>query len=181
MDKKKLIIIGSIALVAVVILALVIFLNGGSKTKLDPITKEEDLTSLVEKVYEGTENPLKSLSTRTVDLKNDAEVKSVTGLVNGKDIEFAVVSEPMMSSQAYSFVLIKVKKGVSSDEIAKKVSEGVNPAKWMCVQAEKIYATSSGDVVALVMSSEEWGKPVYDSFKKLAGNTNKEYIKTTTE
>lgn len=84
----------------------------------------------------------------------------------------------MMSSQAYSLVLVKVKDGVDADKIAKSMSEQIDIRKWICVSAEKLYATSSGDVVCLVMSSEERAKPIYEKFKKLAGTIGEEYIKT---
>ncbi|MGN1301281.1 MAG: hypothetical protein ACI4U9_01980, partial [Clostridia bacterium] len=49
---------------------------------------------------------------------------------------------------------------------------------WICVSAEKLYATSSGDIVLLVMSSEDMAKPIYEKFKTLAGNVNEVYEKT---
>ena len=81
----------------------------------------------------------------------------------------------MISSQAYSFVVAKVKDGVDANSIAKEMLDKVNPIKWICVGAEKVYATSSGDVVCLVMASEEWAKPIYESFKSLAGTIGQEY------
>ena len=44
-------------------------------------------------------------------------------------------------------------------------------------QQKKVYATNSGDVVCLVMSNEEWAKPVYESFKSFAKTVGKEYTK----
>ena len=58
------------------------------------------------------------------------------------------------------------------------MSEQIDTRKWICVSAEKLYATNSGDVVCLVMSNEEWAKPVYDGFKELAGQVGEEYTKT---
>jgi hypothetical protein len=114
--------------------------------------------------------------------KTDADlVNSFTGLENGENLEYVVASEPMITSQAYSLVLVKVKDGVSADEVAKTMSENVNQRKWICVTAEKLYATSSGDIACLVMSNEEMAKPVYEKFKTLAGNVNEEYQKTAEE
>ena len=69
----------------------------------------------------------------------------------------------------------EVKDGVDANSIAKEMLDKVNPIKWICVGAEKVYATSSGDVVCLVMASEEWAKPIYESFKSLAGTIGQEY------
>ena len=44
-----------------------------------------------------------------VDIKNIDEVTSYTGLKTNNDIESIVVSVPMMTSQAYSVAVVKVK------------------------------------------------------------------------
>ena len=74
--------------------------------------------------------------------------------------------------------MAKVKAGVDANAIAKEMSEKVNTAKWICVLADKLYATSSGDIVFLVMSSEDMAKPIYEKFKTLAGNVNEVYEKS---
>lgn len=181
-NTTKIMILLIVAILVVVGVFLILkFVGNTSKTNLEPVEKAEDLSNLIDKVYEGKEDVLPRLNTTIVDVANVDNVKAVTGLENVDNFEYVVVSEPLMSSQAYSFVLAKVKKGVDSDNIAKEMSEKVDPRKWICVSAEKIYATSSGDVVCLVMASQEWGKPVYDSFKSLAGNINTEYEKTVEE
>ena len=116
-----------------------------------------------------------------LDITNNDSVKYITGLENGTNFEYVVVSEPLMSSQAYSLVLAKVKSGINADEIAKQMSENIDTRKWICVEAEKLYATSSGDIVFLVMSNEGIAKPIYERFKSLAGNINQVYEKTAEE
>lgn len=182
MKKGTKITIAVIAVIAIIaIIVAVVVMNQKTKTNLDPINSAEDLSALIEKVYEGQEEQLPSLMTQTVDVTDNDYVKMVTGLDNGDDFEYIAVSEPMMSSQAYSFVLAKVKEGVDADSVAKSMSEKIDPRKWLCVTAEKIYATSSGDVVCLVMASEDRAKPVYEKFKELAGNIGQEYEKTQEE
>ena len=85
---------------------------------------------------------------------------------------------PMMMAQPYSFVLAKVKDGVNVEEVAKKMNENIDERKWICVLPEKVYTTTSGDVICLVMAREEVGKPVYEKFKTLAGTTGEEYVRT---
>ena len=168
-----------VAIVALILAIVAIVKLNGNKTKdskastLGEVNSAEDLVKLVEKIYEGKDEIL--------DLEENVTVQYLTGLENGNDLEYLVVSEPMMSSQAYSFILAKAKNGANANEIAKTMSEKIDPRKWICVSAEKIYATNSGDIICLVMSSEEWAKPVYDTFKKLAGTVGKEYEKTETE
>ena len=177
--KKQTIIILTVVILALVVIFAVVFMNKGNKTNLKPIESAEDLSALIKELYVGKEQTLPpSANTTIVDVTDANAVKSATGLDNGDNLQFLAVSEPMISSQAYSLVLAKVKDGVNANEVAKAMSEKINPAKWICVSAEKIYATNSGDVVCLVMSSEEWAKPVYESFKTLAGTVGKEYEKT---
>lgn len=176
MKKKIIIIIAILAVIAIVF--AIIAMNNKPKTNLKPIESAEDLSSLINEIYEGQEDVLTSLNTQIIDVEDANSVKYATGLENGQDLQYVAVSEPMMSSQAYSFVLVKVKDGVDANTIAKAMSEQIDTRKWICVSAEKLYATSSGDVVCLVMSSEERAKPIYEKFKTLAGAIGEEYIKT---
>lgn len=183
MEKTTKILIALAVIIAIVaIIGIVISLNAKPKTNLDSINSAKDLSALVDKIYEGQgENVLPSLQTQTIDTTDDMTVKMVTGLENANDIEYLVVSEPMITSQAYSMVLAKVKEGVDANQIAKLMLENVDQSKWICVTAEKVYATSSGDIIFLVMSDEKEAKSMYDKFKTLAGNIGQEYEKTAEE
>lgn len=182
MKKTTKIIIAVIAIVAVVaVVATVIAMNSKPKTNLEPVTSAEGLSALIDKIYEGQTMEMPMLMTQTVDITDVDAVKSITGLDNANDLEYVVASEPMMTSQAYSLVLVKVKDGVDANSIAKTMNENVDERKWICVTAEKVYTTSSGDVVCLVMSSEEMAKPMYDKFKTLAGNVGEEFVRTAEE
>lgn len=183
MNKTTKIIIGVVAIIAVIAAIVVaVVLNLKPKTNLDPINNAEDLSALVGKIYEGQEDNLPwSLQTQAIDVTDNASVQAYTGLENGNDLEYLVASEPMVTSQAYSFVLAKVKAGVNANNVAKTMKEKVNTSKWICVTAEQLYATNSGDVVCLVMASKEHAKLVYDRFKTLAGNVGEEYEKVEEE
>ena len=174
-------IVTTLVVVAIVIIAIIAVIMLKDKkennSKLGEINSSEDLVNLVEKIYEGKQELLPGVDTNTIDVTDSNMVKSFTGLENGNNLEYLVVSEPMISSQAYSLVLAKV-NGTNANEVAKTMSENVDQRKWICVTAEKLYATNSGDIVCLVMSSEEWAKPVYETFKNLAGSVGKEYEKT---
>lgn len=178
MTKTVKILIISIVIIAIVAVIAGVIILQNNKTKLDPINSSEDLTKLIEKVYEGQEDKIPGVMTQTIDTTDENVVNMITGLTNGEKLEYLAVSEPMISSQAYSFILAKVKKGVNANEIAKEMFDRVDTAKWICVYAEKVYATNSGDVVCLIMSSEEWAKPIYENFKKVAGKVGEEYERT---
>lgn len=141
------------------------------------ISSAEDLTNFVNELYAGNENLFSSLASQTIDVTDAETVSNMTGLENGENLEYLVVSEPMMSSQAYSLVIAKIKDGADANVIAKEMSENINMRKWICVSAEVLYATSTEDLAFLVMSSEEMAKPVYDAFKNKVGNVGEEYEK----
>ncbi len=177
----------AIVLVVAIIVAVVIGLNSSKDnkettepSKLGEISSAEDLEKLIDKIYEGNEN-LPALQTQVIEVADDITVHMLTGLENGQDLEYLVASEPLINAQAYSLVIAKVKSGVNANKIAEEMSEKIDQRKWICVSAEKVYSTSSGDVVFLVMSDEETAKPVYDKFKEVAGSIGKEYVKEEPE
>lgn len=192
MNKKTIIIVAVVAIIAVV-LGIISGYNSAAKqdatkqdaTKQDAskasnlsISSADDLTILVDKIYEGVSIEMPMLMTMPVDTTDVDAVKSFTGLDSAENIEYAVVSEPMMSSQAYSMVLVKVKDGADADAIAKAMNENIDERKWICVTAEKIYTTTSGNVICLVMTNAETAQPVFESFKTNAGSVGKVYERT---
>ena len=70
-----------------------------------------------------------------------------------------------------------------SAKLAKKeIFDNIDMRRWICVSAEKLYITNYENVIFLVMSSEEWAKPVYEEFKKYVENDiGKELEKTEEE
>lgn len=180
MNKINKIMIAVVSIILVIaVIVVVILTNSKAKKQLITINSAQDLENLISKVYEGQEEKIpNSVQTQVIDIKDDVMVNSFTGLDNGDDLQYLVVSEPMITSQAYSFVLATVKEGVNANKIAETIKDKVNYRKWVCVSAEKVYTTSSGNVVCLVMSSEEVAKPIYEKFKTLAGVVGQEYEKT---
>ena len=174
---KKSIIIAIVVVIAIVaVLALV--LNPGTSSNLPLINSAENLSTLVDSIYSGVTVEMPGVMTQPVDVTDKDAVNYMTGLENGDELEYLVVSEPMMSSQAYSLVLAKVKPGKDASKIAETMKNNIDTRKWICVTAEKLYATNSGDVVFLVMTRADLAKSVYDSFVGLAGNVGQVFEKT---
>ena len=183
MGKTTKIIIAIVVAVAIIAVVAVVLTMGGKstnkQTNLPEVNSVEDITNLVSKVYEGVTGDMYNVETREIDLTDPTIVKSYTGLENGENFEYAVVSEPMINAQAYSLIMAKVKDGVNANEVAKEMSEKIDTRKWICVTAEQLYATNSGNIVFLVMTDKEKATRVYESFKALAGTVGEEYEKTT--
>jgi hypothetical protein len=92
---------------------------------------------------------------------DDAEmIKSFTGLDDATNIVEASVTEPAMSAQAYSVVLVKVADGVDAATVADSMKSGVNPRKWICVEADEIETVVDGNYVLLVMMSSDLSETV---------------------
>ncbi len=178
---KIIIVLVIIAIIAGAIVAIVMVNKNAKEKSSLKIESSEDLKDLIEDVYEKVGKPKLMVDTMTIDVSDDTMVSSVTGLENGDDFEYLVVSEPLTSSQPYSFVLGKVKSGVNSNKVAKDIFENINPRKWICVSADKVCVTSSGDVVCLIMTDKENTDKIYKGFKEIAGSVGKEYSKDVEE
>ena len=116
---KIIIVLVIIAIIAGAIVAIVMVNKNAKEKSSLKIESSEDLKDLIEDVYEKVGKPKLMVDTMTIDVSDDTMVSSVTGLENGDDFEYLVVSEPLTSSQPYSFVLGKVKSGVNSNKVAK--------------------------------------------------------------
>ncbi len=171
MKKQTLtIIIIAVIILAVIIGAILIINNKSKGNEEGKIETAEQMKEMFKTIYSKLGEKLPNLETQEISIEDETQVKAYTGLKSNKDIEKIVVSEPLMSSQAYSAVTVKVKSGANIEEIKKEMLENINMSKWICVSAEKMYITNNGNTIFMVMSSEDWAKPVYNEFKEYVGN-----------
>ena len=56
------------------------------------------------------------------------------------------------------------------EKLKQEMLDNIDMRRWICVSAEKLYITNSGNIIFLVMSSEDIAKPVYEGFKKYVNN-----------
>ena len=181
-SKIVLLVIIAIIAIALIVAGIVLATNSNKPKSNVQITSADDMQNLINTVYDGQkENLPPTLNTQIVDVSNLDVLKSFTGLTSNENIDSVVVSEPMIGSQAYSFVLVKVKDGADADMIAKEMSENIDTRKWICVEAEKLYATSVDNLAVLVMSSDEWATPVYNKVKEILGAHDEEYTKVNSD
>ena len=177
--KKNLIYIIIGVIVSVGIIVGILFVMQNKKSNGLKLKTTAEMKTMFEKIYSDLGDTLPSLETNEIDINDANLVTTYTGLKSNKDIEAVVVSEPLMNAQAYSAVAVKVKDGADIETIKKEMLDNIDTNKWICVSAEKVYATNSGNIIFLVMSDEEWAKPVYENFKKYANNeTGKELERT---
>ena len=96
--------------------------------------------------------------TWAVDLTDAESVKSITGLDSADKIVAAAVSEPAMSSQAYSVVIVELADEADAEAVAEEMKNGVNPRKWICVEADDMEVVIEGKYVCLAMISSEYAE-----------------------
>lgn len=124
---------------------------------------EGDLTSLIDKLYEGIkEDERPMLMTTTLD---DETFESFA-FVKDVDYKEAVVSEPPMSSIPHSVVLIRLNDANDASKVVADIKANANPRKWFCVEAENVIVKSRGDLVILIMSNE-LAAPIEKNFDNL--------------
>ena len=162
------------AIVAVIIIALVgvgvYFSNQDDGNQGIKLETAKDMKDFFGKIYKKIEEQLPKVDTDIIVVSDAMEVTNYTGLKSNKDVEAIVVSMPFMSAQAYEAVMVKVKNGADIESMKQEMLDNIDMNKWICVSAEKVYVTNSGNVIFMVMSDEDWAKLVYDSFKEQVEN-----------
>lgn len=114
-----------------------------------------------------------------VDLTDTSEdgkwaLKSYTGLEDASSFSEVSVFEPMMGSLAFSMVAARTAPGVDAKTVAEGMKSGVDPRKWICVEADDMKVAGIGDVVMLIMVSttgDMTAQSFVDAFQTVAGRT----------
>ncbi len=78
------------------------------------------------------------------------------------------VTEPMMSSQAFSLVMIRAEDEAAAETLAEGIATTVDPIKWVCVSVEPddVQTSTIGDMMFLIMSQDS--EKFIESFDALA-------------
>ena len=180
MKKKQNILVIALILLAVISFGIIILVSGKENTSSLETTK--DIIKMISIINKDNKNVLPELETMKIDVKNIDEVISYTGLTSNDDIESIVVSVPLITSQAYSVAVVKVKDTANVEKIKQEMLDNIDMGRWICVSAEQLYITNSGNVIFSVMTDKDIAKAVYDDFKKYVNNEiGKELEKTNDE
>lgn len=180
MKKKQNILVIALILLAVITFGVIILVSGKENTSSLETTK--DIIKMINSINKDNKNVLPELETMKINVKNIDEVTSYTGLTSNDNIESIVVSVPMMTAQAYSVAVVKVKDTADVEKIKQEMLDNIDMRRWICVSAEQLYITNSGNVIFSVMTDKDIAKAVYDDFKKYVNNEiGKELEKTNDE
>lgn len=131
------------------------------------------LLDIVDKIYEITPVEL-SLYSDNIDVTDPDAMSYNTGLTNLNHVKEAAISEAMITSQAYSMVLVRADDESETAAIANEMKEGINPSKWICVTADDLQIVSYRDVILLFMISSDLSdtitsQDIVDAFKQVCG------------
>ena len=179
MKKQNILIIGLILLAVISFIIFILVSGSGDKGSVET---PKDINDIINTINKNNKNILPELETMKVDIKNIDEVTSYTGLKTNDGIESIVVSAPLITAQAYSVAVVKVKDNADVEKIKQEMLDNIDMRRWICVSAEQLYITNSGNVIFSVMADKDIAKAVYNDFKKYVNNNiGKELEKSNDE
>lgn len=126
-------------------------IEGGDDTIADVTDVEQKLNTIIEK------QPMQfPTMVMPIDLTDEFAVESYTGLTSADGIVEGAFCEAMMGSQAFSLVLVKLEDAAKAEDTAKAMQAGINPRKWICVEADDLMVVATGEYVLLAMMDSEY-------------------------
>ena len=154
----------TLVLCAVMVLSLVACGSKGGNGGNGGAGDSMDLTEMVDKLYEGIKaDNMPMVMTQEVP----ADAFEGVFFIPAVEGATAVMSEPMMSSIAWSVCLMRVPEGTDVAATCAAIKTNMNPAKWLCVEAEKYSVVSNGNTILLVMTSADAHDKIVDNFNGL--------------
>ncbi len=179
MKKQNIFMIG---LILLAVISFVIFILVSGSSNKGSVETPKDINDIINTINKNNKDVLPELETMKVDIKNIDEVTSYTGLKTNDGIESIVVSVPLITAQAYSVAIVKVKDNADVEKIKQEMLDNIDMGRWICVSAEQLYITNSGNVIFSVMADKDIAKAVYNDFKKYVNNNiGKELEKSNNE
>lgn len=143
----------------VAMLAVVILLTGCGSNNLSMSAKE-----VIDAVYKDVNIEFPIGETMEIDQESMAYHLGVDTL----KVEEAYVSDAMMSSQAHSVAVVKLKAGEDVAAAKKAIEENANPRKWLCVEAEEVIVENIGNTIILIMTDKDYASKLQENFKNLS-------------
>lgn len=146
-------------------LSFLLVLTGCSKKTAVIEGKMEDLMA---KLYDGIDENDLPMYLENITLTDE----SLSNYIGTSDIKWkeAIASESSVGSIAHSVVLIRMDDKATSKDIEEaknKIKESVDPAKWICTEAEKVYVESNNNLIVVIMTFEDIADPIKNNFLNL--------------
>jgi len=127
------------------------------------VSEEMTLEEILDKMYEASGLEFPATAKSPINAENMIYMLGVDNF----DYLQGMASEPMMSSQAHSVVLLKLDPSSDFETIKKDIKENVDGRKWICVgvEEENILVESVSDYVILIMDDN--AQVLMDSFLEI--------------
>lgn len=142
-----------------------------ASTPAEPML-EGTLTEIMDKVIAGVpaeDMPMMMLGEGDDKyVKLDSENSEYYVGVTASDYKEGIAADAAISAVAHSVCLLRAEDAASAEALMTQVSEKANPRKWICVEAESVIVNRIGDVVILIMSTEDTAAKLNTSFEALA-------------
>lgn len=118
---------------------------------------DSELSAMVDSIYEAYPVELMMMQTTAIDLNDEVWLTYNTGLSAEEAalVDAGVKSESMTGSQAYTLVLLRVKDAANAQTVADTMLDKMDPARWVCVMADKMRVATFDDKVLFVMTDSE--------------------------
>ena len=121
-----------------------------------------------------TEMRLRKMQTRTPGQKIKETAIQFPGLQDQSKIIRRKYPQP--KKERLLLVVVRVKKSKYAADVADEMLNGINPAKWICVEADDVRVAAYDDLVMLIMVSSQFedtvtGKEMVSAFKKVCGGS----------
>lgn len=123
---------------------------------------EMTVAEIKDKVLEGLDD-LPALG----DIEPDADSFEYYAFVPYQEGVECIVSEALANAVAHSMVILRTPDDGTARSMAEQMKANANPAKWLCVEAEKTIVSVHGSTVLLIMSSESNADDIATAFDAL--------------
>lgn len=138
---------------------------------------EGSLEEIIKDIYAQQPVEFDVVTVRVDITDTEWSLISYTGLSSNEQITEAFASEAMIGAIPYSLVLVRVKDAADAEAVAQQMKEGIDPRKWICVEANDLKVAGYCDVVMLVMVSSDYAEDgisaqaMVDAFQAVCGST----------
>lgn len=83
------------------------------------------------------------------------------------EFESAMALKPMMNTSPFVLMVYRLAEGADASAFAADIEKNANPAKWICVQADRVFTRVSGRTVLFVMCPNDMMEPITDCFAEM--------------
>ena len=109
-----------------------------------------------------------SLSTSKISPSDSDDFAFYFGTDKTDSVEEAIVSEPKLSTLAYTLGLVRLKDGTDVSAFASEIKNSIDPARWVCVVATVVETSVNRNVVLVLLDTEpDRAAAVAAAFEKL--------------